>query len=395
MRIYSFNVSCMHVCNFGSLKESGVFFDWLTVHQDFSFRIPLVGTREIVVIDTDTGEEIHSKCPSIQHSGSYSTQIQIRIAGNRLTVSGNPSRFDRLDNLFGLTTVDQCLAVYNRVLRSYGLPEFTKCTQVFFSQQPTGKVMKISDGAVITEIHVTGNKSVGACINDYLKGLSTLPYRNSIPRLHTNGMTCDWLTKAGKGGRLVYPSVYNKANEIALHTLPKVKRSFGDDSQEYQYLLQLIEYCKSEGVARFELKLKSEFLRRSDACFWGLFDESIFRSVHDDFLKLDEKLQVEAMDIETISEKLIREGICETTRSANTTTLYVIQWMHGHRFDFSKTQVQTHRARLRKIGIDIALPCDLTKFSLVSVRSSSSVVVRPLSVPAWYRRAENHLKLVA
>jgi len=371
-----------------------MFFDWLTVHQDHDFRIPMVGDREIVVLDTDTGEQIHSKCPAINHKGSFSTQLQIRIAGNRITVSGNPSRFDRLDNLVGFSTIDQCVEVYNRVLRTYGLPEFTKCTRVFYSQQPTGKVMKLSNGAVFTEIHITGNRSVSASVDDYIKGLSILPFRNSIPRLHTNGKTCDWLTKSGRGGRLVYPSVYNKAHEIELHTLPKVKRSFGAGSPEYQYVLDLIDHCKREGVARFELKLKSEFLRRSDACFWGLFDEFIFRSVHDDFLKLDDKLQVESMELESISEKLIRTGVCESTKAATTTAFYAHEWMQGKQFDFEKKQVQTHRARLRKIGIDIAMKCDLTKFSMVTVRATQTCVVRPLVIPDWYRRPESNLRLV-
>lgn len=44
------------------------------------------------------------------------------------------------------------------------------------------------------------------------------------------------------------------------------------------------------------------------------------------------------MDFETISEQLIRHGVVETTRSANTTAMYAIQWMHGHTFDFNKRQ---------------------------------------------------------
>ncbi|MFQ1018192.1 phage/plasmid replication protein [Gilliamella sp. BG7] len=60
------------------------------------------------------------------------------------------------------------------------------------------------------------------------------------------------------------------------------------------------------------------------------------------------------MDFETVAEQLIRCGVVDTTRSANTTAMYALQWMHGQTFDFRKSQVQIHRARLRKIGIDIA-----------------------------------------
>ncbi len=260
------------------------------------------------------------------------------------------------------------------------------------------KRVMCSDGAVITEIHITSNRAVGqGNVAAYLRGLSSLPYRNSVPRLHTNGATVDWLTKAGKGGRLIYPSVYDKANEIALHAIPKAKRRFGSDSDEVKYLFNLHNYLHFHGVVRFEQKLKSEFLRRNNYCFYGLFSESAFRDIHEEFLNIDRKLQVENMSLETISARLIREGICDNTRSANTTTLYAIQWMHGERFDFSKSQVKTHRARLRKIGIDIALPCDLTKFSLVNVKWSQAVEVKNLPIPDWYRRPSvpSQLKLVA
>ena len=390
-----------------------MFIDWLTVHQDYDFRLPLVGDRALIVLDTDTGEELQVKCPTISHEGSYSTNIQIRISGNRLTVSGNPSRIDRLENLFGFTSIDQCIAVYNRILKTYGLPEFTKCTKVFYRNDSstdaiTDSAMRLlklddsrrvacSDGAVLTEIHITTNRAVGqGSEDDYLRGLSMLPYRNSVPRLHTNGKTCDWLTKTGKGGRLIYPSVYNKAYELELHALPKVKRKFGVDSPEWRYLVNIINYCNFHGVVRFEQKIKSEFLRRNNLNFYGLFDESSFRQTHNEFLNIDQKLQVESMSLETITARLIREGICENTRAANVTTLYAIQWMHGHKFDFSKSQVKTHRARLRKIGIDIALKCDLTKFSLVNVRHSQTVEVKPLAMPDWYKKPHvNHLQIAA
>lgn len=374
-----------------------MFFDWLTVHQDFDSRLPLIGDREFVVRDVHTGEDLHSKCPTVEHLGSFSTTLHIRISGNRLTVSGNPSRIDRIENLFGFTSLDQCVAVYNRILKSYDLPEFTKCTRVFYSQQQGDKVTRCTDGAVFEEIHVTTNRSVGkGAEDDYLKGLSMLPYRNSIPRLHTNGKTCDWVTKAGKGGRLIYPSVYNKAFELELHALPKIKRKFGDDSVEYKYLLEIIDWCKSHGVVRFEQKLKSEFLRRYNLNFYGLFDESEFRNTHEQFLNIDQQLQVEHMSLETITARLIREGICDSTRAANATTLYAIQWMHGHTFDLSKTQVKTHRARLRKIGIDIALACDISKFSLVHVKHSRLVEVKSLPMPDWYKKPfVNHLQIAA
>ena len=102
------------------------------------------------------------------------------------------------------------------------------------------------------------------------------------------------------------------------------------------------------------------------------------------------------MSLESITEKLISNGICEHTKSANATTLYAIQWMSGKIFDLKKKQVKTHRARLRKIGIDIALPCDLSKFSLVTVREATQITVGQLVAPTWYRKpVTNHLHIAA
>lgn len=54
----------------------------------------------------------------------------------------------------------------------------------------------VADGALIKELHITSNKSVGkGNEDDYISGLSTQPYRNSVPRLHSNGKSVDWLSK--------------------------------------------------------------------------------------------------------------------------------------------------------------------------------------------------------
>lgn len=374
------------------------FIDWLTVYQDYPFELPLLGNRGCLWFDVETQEHLRVSCPSHTHDGSFSTSIQIRVSGNRLTVSGNPSRIDRTDNLFGFKTLEECIAVYNRILLTYGLPPLSKCTRTWHTScDKSGKSNVFTDGAVFQEIHITSNKSVGKGMeDDYLKGLSTLSYRNSIPRLHTNGKTADWLTKTGKGGRLIYPSVYNKAFELALHALPKILRKFGQDSAEYQYLSDVIRYCADEGVVRFELKIKSEFLARENCRFYGLFDIGAFALLNAEFCALDGKLQVESMNLETISERLMREGVCGNLKAANISTLYAIEWMHGKTFDLNKSRVKTHRARLRKIGIDIARPCDLTKFSMVNVVSTQTIFTRKLDVPAWYRMpaANTHLHLV-
>jgi len=53
-----------------------------------------------------------------------------------------------------------------------------------------------------------------------------------------------------------------------------------------------------------------------------------------------------------------------------------------------------HRARLRKLGIDILKPCNLLIFSPVIVKEVIEIEKKALVPPSFYRHS-NHLRLVA
>lgn len=377
-----------------------MFIDGLKIVQDFEpGLIPESYRERYIRLDTQTGQltsDVYERSHLFRHEGSYSSSVSIRVRAGRVEVKGNPSRFDRLDNLFGYSSIEHCVAVYNAILSSLNFPNFSKCTKTYFLQSRDGeKAQLTSDGAIIQEIHITSNKSVGNGNEElYLKGLATQRYRNSIPHLHTNGCTVDWSSKLGNN-RLIYPSVYKKSNEIELHLLPKIKRHYGTHSKEYRYVLDLIKYCAEQGVVRFEQKIKSEYLRRNNLSFYGLQDTNHFHQLHKDYLNLDNRLQVNNMKPKNIAETLIEKNICKTVRSANTTMVYYVQWMHGAKMDLSKTQVQIHRARLRKIGFDIGAPCDLTKVSPIIIKDAQEIVVSDLSIPSWYKKPVPPLTLVA
>lgn len=375
-----------------------MFFDWLSISQEHDHDLPAVTDVVIETICRRTGERLSTREPKFKHEGSWSTSITINVQGRRVFVEGNPSRIDRQDNLLGFATIDQCVAVYNRILAEYGLPPFTRCTRVYVLQGEDGsKAQVVADGAVIHTVHLTSNHSVGKDnVLAYLRGLSSQSIGRNMAHLFSNGRTVAWTPKAeGKGGRLQYRKAYDKAFEIALNLIPKVKRAFGENSPEYAYVQQVRHYCEQEGVVRFEQELKAEFLKRENMAFWGLFDEGRFARLHDEFLGVDTRLKVNAMDMATIAQQLIIEGICSNTKAANTTAMYAYNWMNGQSFDLTKSQIQTHRARLNRIGIDIGRPCDLTRFSPVIVREIREVNrVSVLQYPAWYKRP-NHLQQVA
>jgi len=60
------------------------------------------------------------------------------------------------------------------------------------------------------------------------------------------------------------------------------------------------------------------------------------------------------MSCREVISKLISEGVVSSQNSAYATAIYFQLWREGEIFDLDSRSVQTHRARLRKIGIDIA-----------------------------------------
>ncbi|MCY1392151.1 Phage X family protein [compost metagenome] len=376
-----------------------MFIDWLTISQEHSHDLPVVCDVFTLTIDANTDEVISSHQPRFKHESSHSTSITIHVRGRNVRVEGNPSRVGRLDNLFGFTSIDQCVSVYNGILAQYGLPPFTRCTDRFLRDGSSGAKASdfVADGAVIQRIDLTTNVGVGeGNVLAYLRGVSSQRLGHSIGFLYPNGRTVSWTPKGnGKGGRLQYRKAYDKAFEMDQNLLPRIKRLYGDQSEEFQYVQRVRAYCSEHGVVRMEQELKSEFLQREGLAFWGLFDESRFHVLHDDFLRVDERLKVTAMDLMTIADKLIEEGICKSRASANATAAYAMLWQSGQPFHVSQRSLETHAARLNKIGINIRNACDTSRFAPVFVRQAREITKSMvLPIPSWYDRP-NHLRLVA
>jgi len=75
--------------------------------------------------------------------------------------------------------------------------------------------------------------------------------------------------------------------------------------------------------------------------------------------------------------------------------MFAIQWMHGQQFDFDKSAVKTHAARLNRIGINIRNACDTSRFAPVFVRQAREITKSTvLAIPSWYQRP-NHLQVAA
>ena len=375
-----------------------MFIDWLTISQEHAFDLPVVCDVFTLTVDANTNEVLSTNQPRFKHEASHSTSVTIHVQGRKVRVEGNPSRIGRLDNLFGFTTIEQCVSVYNGLLAEYGLPAFTRCTVVNLRQGESGAKAGdwIADGAKIERIDLTTNVAMGeGNALAYLRGVSSQRIGHSIGFLYPNGRTVSWTPKGnGKGGRLQYRKAYDKAFEMDQNILPKIKRLYGDQSPEFAYVSRVRNYCAEQGVVRMEQELKSEFLQRECLSYWGLINERRFAELHDEFLKIDERLKVTAMDIVSISGQLVAEGLCPNLRSARTTASYALEWMTGAQLDFKKKQVNTHAALLNKIGINIRNACDTSRFAPVFVRQCREINKQPLVMPTWYQRP-NHLQQVA
>ncbi|AIZ78925.1 phage/plasmid replication domain-containing protein [Actinobacillus equuli] len=374
--------------------------DWLTIEQDFGFEIPESTLASIfdfgvIGIHLDTGEVQQGiRTGKYRHKGSYCDEVSIKVSGSVIRMEGNPSRWNKVENVLGFTDIDSCVSCFNNILFSLKLPLFTRCTEIFHGQGKDGeKVRTFSNGAIIKRLDITTNVSVGrGNERTFLKALSQMRYRNSIGRLHTNGCTVDWLSAKGNAN-LIYPSCYIKHEELLIHSFDKIKNKFGFDSKEFTYYKKVYDYCEENGVVRFEQKLKSRYLQREGLCYWGLSDFSGLEALQKGFLDMYRRLSVSEVKLETIAEQLVSEGIVDTLRKANTTAYYAMLWANGQNLFLKEAQFKLHRARLRKIGIDIANPCDIEKFQAVRVISCEQIFVKPFKAPDFYQYPSNMPKL--
>ena len=381
------------------------FIDWLEIEQDFGFEIP----REVISsifdfgmigVHLETGEmQTGIRTGNYRHKGSFCDEVAIKISGSVIRMSGNPSRWGRLENLIGFDEVDSCVACFNSILFSLKLPQFTRCTEIFHRQGKDGsKVQTFSNGAVIKRLDITTNKSVGkGNERKFLLALSQMRYRNSIGRLHTNGCTVDWLSAKGNAN-LIYPSCYIKHEEFKVHSYEKIKKRFGESSDEFKYYKSVCDFCEESGVVRFEQKLKSRYLQRENLCYWGLSDFTKLEALNVEFIDMYKKLSVSNYDLETIAEQLVRKGVVDSLRQASTSAYYAMLWLAGKDLGLKSSQFKVHRARLRNIGIDIANPCDNERFQAVRVINVEEIFVKPFKAPDFYRFPSNvpvNLRLVA
>ncbi|SKA16896.1 phage/plasmid replication protein, gene II/X family [Vibrio cincinnatiensis] len=362
------------------------FIDQLFMQQDYpDGGLPFVGMHVIERIDMETGEKLPPNVNQKVLEGSYSTKLTIRCNGNRVRVEGNPSRWQRMDNLFGLKTLDECVDIYNHVLAKYELPPFTKNTRLFHRQSPDGKSSSlVGNGAEITLIDWTRNYMVGQGKEaSFIRGMSSMQIgRGREPKLYPNGMTCNW----GEASEWAMTKLYCKAFELTKHLKKNKRKKDGTTLEQLQYVEQLIAYCKQQGVVREEHSLRQKLLKRHNLQFYGLVTEQDFHAHLTDIENAMKTLHATHDTHQSIAHQLVEAGAVDTLRKANTTLSYFTMWQHGSdlREILNQSQFYEHKARLKQIGIDISRPFDVSRMCPI-LKRSEVIEVKPLSIPDWYQ----------
>jgi len=230
------------------------FCDWLTVTQVHpAADLPRVDDGCTMGVDAE-GVLAWKTVRAVQHAGSFETTINVRCDGERVTLSGNLSRFGRRDNLFGFDLAE-CLRRANLILAHYGLPPFTAGERVEVSKRGGRDVSYLWTGARISRIDLTANYAAGS-MDDAHAFMQWLGSQHA-PRQEGCALGQGETVAFGSGSRRQYWKAYLKALEL--------KRHEGADQR-------VIDWCEACGLIRWEGTLRSNTLTEVGAAFLGDYE---------------------------------------------------------------------------------------------------------------------------
>ena len=356
-------------------------------------ELPIVCRHTFERCDTDTGQLDVFRSPR-QLEGSYSTKVQVLCDGQRVVVRGNPSKFCRLDNLFGYQSIDEAVTVFNVVLEQLGLPPFSKATFYRPLQNKEDLAAFTTDGAIFTRIDLTMNHSVGSAsgVRPFIRAISSQSIRGALGQLSSNGLTASWF--AGSTRR--YDKFYGKAAEMRAHW-PKFQLT----EEDADYLNRLCAFVDSVGCVREEHELKYMKLKETGCRVYGLFDEHKLNTLFFDAREMLSRVEVNVMSFDDVAERLLSKGIVDSPRTAARLQMLVHAWLNGqdmHSLLPGKSAFYDARSKLLPLGFDIKSPCDVTRL----MPRIQPIQLMAMPVPDFYRRPtladvslQSHMRRVA
>lgn len=355
------------------------YIDWVSIRQRHENRAT-VGNNVCIWIDPNEGTVLSEGVGFLSHSGSFSTSVMIRCHNGLVEWSGNPSRWGRKDNLFGLTSMRDCLdKVINPHLAYYGLPPFSfELDSTLNSRRHSreGLTAKLVDsGAVLTRVDVCRNMSTGgpAALSAYLRAASAAVYRGKSPSSSYDGSVA-W--GQARHNRLKF---YDKASEIRAHN----RKGVGVDSAELrEYREKVADFCYTNGILRQELTFGRQYLRSaglrslsewSDNRAFALFIEKVDAMTIGCTASLKDSLQ-----------QFVDAGF--TVRQSATLSGIVSRWYMGESVTAgcSRATFYRYRAAIKEVlGIDVSSKPDIA----VLTARVQHIELMPVAIPDWYQVA--------
>lgn len=241
-----------------------MFVDWISVSQyhgadtpEFVGSLSFKGLARGGVDATDPGDFVEVAGPR-KWEASYGTSLQIKSHGGWVKVSGNPSRFNRPDNLFGFE-LDEAMGVINAELVKLWLPPFTPGVELAPSAQDveTGAAPRWT-GAAFSRLDLTENYSAGS---DLLARLAIRAYQARSVGYMKKGAYGDETALWHNTRRSV--KAYRKGDEMALHC----KES------------PWIDWAREQGIVRHEVALKSRYLSATGLRYWGNLNMAVLHRI--------------------------------------------------------------------------------------------------------------------
>lgn len=203
-----------------------VFCDWLTVsevHSDSGRSCP-----ERFTVDASTGELLPRGLEPFQIEGLCDSSVRIWSDGSLVRFSGNPSRWNRSEAVFGVS-VDEAKARVNAILADHGFPPF-------------------SDKAEVSRVDLTRNFALGSKLAEFQRLLQSVRYGRLS--MSTDGGNTYW----GAHSRLRQLRAYAKGPELRTHLA-------AHKGEERAYLARFSDWLIGQGALRIELELGRDLSR--------------------------------------------------------------------------------------------------------------------------------------
>lgn len=333
------------------MSDGSLFIDWFTASQHHPNGGLPIYTGGVTVHYSAEGLPVFERNQSTRFQGSFDTSVRVGCDGFRVSVSGNPGRLSRPDNVFnhGLAgTVAAC----NRVLVELGLPPFTTHGPV----RPAGAAREVEQpgrGCVVSRLDVTRNYATGSesSARAFIRWLSG----RSIARM-----------KRGQAGdESVWWANTRHMLKAYIKHLEMLKHGAAKDEH-------MVVWLKGMGVVRVELELKKRLLSEL-----GL----------NDLVNLtDEKLEeIYEQQIEPFkrADRSCDEDILEHVPARS--RAYAAAWLAGHDMKqmASERTIFRHAKVLKECGLDISSPRFAAGVARLPVKVRF-IDLEPVAIPDWY-----------